>query len=274
MRGRRSEPALLAAETAVTRPGSGLPRTVSPETLDDLAAQDPRARRSRRDLRRVNRIMGTSPILTRALQGERAAERPMRVLELGAGDGIVMLRVAQRLVASWPSVELTLLDRLALVEAPTLAAYARFGWTVHNLQLDVLEWAATPLPSAPWDVIVTNLFLHHFTQAQLPGLLEAIAQRCRVFIACEPRRAMLPLIGAHLMGAIGASALTRHDAVLSVHAGFRERELSILWPREPGRWRLQERHAGAFSHLFCAARNAGVPFGAAGAAGAAAGGAP
>ena len=253
-----------------------LPRTVLPETLDELAPQDPRARRSRRDLRRVNRIMGTRAILTRALQGAMAAPasegkrkrehelehgRPVRVLELGAGDGIVMLRVARRVAASWPSVELTLLDRLALVEARTCAAYARLGWTVQSLGLDVLEWAAAPLTaerSPPWDVIVTNLFLHHFADARLPGLLAAIAERCNVFIACEPRRAALPLIGAHLMGAIGASALTRHDAVLSVHAGFRERELSALWPPESGRWQLQERHAGVFSHLFCAARRDAV----------------
>ena len=33
--------------------------------------------------------------------------------------------------------------------------------------------------------------------------------------------------------------MTRHDAVVSVRAGFRDGELSALWPHEPG-WKLDE----------------------------------
>jgi hypothetical protein len=47
--------------------------------------------------------------------------------------------------------------------------------------------------------------------------------------------------------------VTRHDAVLSVRAGFAGRELSALWPSADG-WKLEERRAGLFSHLFVAHR--------------------
>jgi hypothetical protein len=50
--------------------------------------------------------------------------------------------------------------------------------------------------------------------------------------------------------------VTRHDAVVSVRAGFSGRELSQLWPRAPG-WRLDERPQAPFSHLFTA-RHASV----------------
>jgi hypothetical protein len=235
-------------------------RTVSRETLDVLAASDPRALRSRRDLRRVNRIMGTCGIIIRGMQpaiGRCSRDLPLRVLELGAGDGSVMLRVAQELSKSWGAVHLTLLDRQALVDASTSAAFARLGWRVQTLIVNVLDWVAAPTPlhlPPRWDVIVTNLFLHHFDDIQLPEVLPVIAARCNLFVACEPRRAPLSLIGSHLLGAVGASRVTREDAVLSVHAGFRDAELSVVWPHDHGQWQLQEHSAGLFSHFFCAAR--------------------
>jgi hypothetical protein len=56
-----------------------------------------------------------------------------------------------------------------------------------------------------------------------------------------------------MLGLIGANGVTRHDAAVSVRAGFKGGELSALWPANP-RWRLRERRAGLFSHLFLAQR--------------------
>ncbi len=237
-------------------------RTVSPETLDVLPVSDPRAVRSRRDLQRVNRFLGTRRTMVRGMQpatARRLGDVPLRVLELGAGDGSLMLRIAQELSAAWPAVHLTLLDRLALVTADTSAAFARLGWSVHTLSIDVLDWAAAPLPShlpPRWDVIVTNLFLHHFDGPLLARLLSAIAARSNMFVASEPRRTPVSLIGSHLIGALGANKVTREDAVLSVHAGFRDAELSAAWQGNADEWQLQERPAGLFSHFFSATRRA------------------
>ena len=74
-----------------------------------------------------------------------------------------------------------------------------------------------------------------------------------VFVACEPRRSWRALAGSHLIGGLGANSVTRTDAVLSVHAGFRDRELSSLWPDGTG-WQLDEAAFGPFSHWFCAVR--------------------
>lgn len=239
-------------------------RIVAAERLDGLASDDPAAMRSRRDLRRVHRLMGTRSIVWRALR-DSAASRPkataLRVLEIGAGDGSLMLGVARSLAPAWPPVELTLLDRQALVDSATIERYAMLGWTAAVTVADVLEWAdgandARLLGSAiaRWDLIVANLFLHHFEGAQLAVLLGAIAARSDRFFACEPRRAWLALAGSHLLGAIGANAVTREDAVLSVHAGFRGIELTGLWPAQGIEWQVQEYSAGLFSHCFLAER--------------------
>lgn len=239
-----------------------LPRIVAAETLDGLAEDDPAAMRSRRDLQRIHRLMGTRGIMARSLQrllASRPAASPLRLLELGAGDGSLMLGVARALGTRWPAVDITLLDRQDLVSRSTLDDYARLGWTASPQVVDVFDWAsnqspAVREPSARWDVIVANLFLHHFEGPELATLLAAIESRARRFLACEPRRAGLALAGSYLVGAIGANAVTRQDAVLSVHAGFRDQELSALWPGDRLFWTVSESSAGLFSHCFLAER--------------------
>jgi len=250
--------------------GLNLPRVVLPEVLDGLAAQDQAAQRSRRDLQRVHRAMGTRGTLLRALRAlpllrtRTESSAPLRVLELGAGDGSLMLGVARSLQGKFPAVALTLFDRLPLLTAATVAAYAQAGWTATAEVGDVLDWAATTqaerqasLAVPDWDLIVANLFLHHFKTAELAQLLAAVARRSQHVVACEPRRSWLAWAGSHLVGALGANAVTREDAVLSVHAGFRDHELKALWPTSPPGWKLSEGAAGLFSHCFVASRVAG-----------------
>jgi hypothetical protein len=110
-----------------------------------------------------------------------------------------------------------------------------------------------------WDLIVTTLFLHHFEGAALERVLAAIEHRTERFFACEPRRAPLALVGSHLVGALGANAVTREDAVLSVHAGFRDDELSRTWPGDAADWQLHEYPAGLFSHCLRAERRSARP---------------
>lgn len=233
-------------------------RVVTAETLDRLPPDDPAALRSRRDLVRVHQAMGTRGIVRRAWQAmftARSSTAPLRILELGAGDGSLLLGVASSLAPRWPSVQLTLLDQQDIVSPATRQGFEALGWIVRVQRADVLAWAADRDDGAlRWDLISTSLFLHHFETALLQQLLVAAAARCDRFFACEPERSWLALAGSHLVGALGANAVTREDAVLSVRAGFRADELSARWPRGDQRWHLQESPAGLFSHCFSARR--------------------
>ena len=229
-----------------------LPRRVTPELLDGLPADDPRAKRSREDLPRIHRAMATLSIANRALDRGTVSFVPRTLLELGAGDGALMLRLAQRRQTHWPGIRVTLLDRLPLVAPHTLEGLTEVGWAPRVVAMDVFDWLASP-DVTRWDVIFANLFLHHFADAPLRSLLRGIAGRSRVFLCCEPRRSVLALAGSHLIGLIGAGPVTRQDAVSSVHAGFRGHELSDLWP-DPQDWDITEQRAGLFSHCFLALR--------------------
>lgn len=240
-------------------------RVVEPEWLDTLAADDPRAIRSRDDLRRINRLMATQTLLARSLEtlldGSRIdGSGQARLVELGAGDGTLALRLARRLSRRWPKATLGLLDLQPTVSDATLAGFRALGWKVEVIRADVFDWLTQPRAfagradeSMARPIIFANLFVHHFEGPQLQALLTGIADRAHAFSCLEPRRSPVALLGSRLLGAIGCNDVTRHDAVISVRAGFRARELSEGWPSS-SEWDLQERAAGVFSHRFQASR--------------------
>jgi hypothetical protein len=228
-------------------------RTVNPELLDALPPTDPRAVRSRKDLERVNAWMGHCGVIARALRSACPVRTARRVIELGAGDGRFLLRVARRLSSGWNNTSAVLLDRLKVISPETCHGFAALGWRTEVVQAEALVWLAQPAAPA-CDVMLANLFLHHFHEAQLAELLRGAARQARVFIAAEPRRSPRSLLFSRLLWLIGCNRVTRHDAPVSVKAGFTGSELSRLWPDGQG-WTLQERSAGWFSHLLIAQRS-------------------
>jgi hypothetical protein len=227
------------------------PRVLEPEWLDELPPADARARRSRADLRRINLLMGNARLLARALAAHLPARRAVRIADLGAGDGGVMLRVAQRLGRS--GVDATLVDRAPTVPPSMIEGFSRIQWRAQSASEDVFDLLSRPGPR--FDAIVANLFLHHFERDRLQRLLALVAGRTALFIACEPQRSSYALQASRLLWLLGCNDVTRHDAVVSVRAGFRGDELSRHWPQASG-WTLRERPAPPFSHLFVARRDA------------------
>jgi hypothetical protein len=217
-------------------------RLLTPEILDFLSPDDPRALRSRCDLTRINWVMRQGAIMAKTL---KAFPAPRLLADLGGGDGRFLLGVAKRL--GWRNVRAVTLDRQDIVSAQTRAGFEALGWSCEVLRGDIFE----TLPQLSPDIVTANLFLHHLGDAALVSLLALVASRAKGFAACEPRRSAFALLGSQLVGAIGANDVTRHDAVASVRAGFAGKELSALWPKDD-RWILNEHGAFPFTHVFAA----------------------
>jgi SAM-dependent methyltransferase len=225
----------------------GFSRTLEPEILDLLAADDPRARDSRRDLARINIIMRQQTIMANLL---RALAPPRRLADLGSGDGRFLLGVARRMAAHWPQVTALIVDRQDIVSAQTRAGFDALGWKCASVTGDVFA----VLPHLAAEIVTANLFLHHLDDAGLRQLLRMVAQRARGFVACEPRRSQPALLASRMVFALACNDVTRHDAVASVRAGFVGRELSQRWPAVG--WQTREGLALPFTHFFSARRDA------------------
>ena len=128
-------------------------RVVEPELLDDLPPSDPRAIGSRADLRRLNSIMGHDDILSRAfhhhLDEALSRSRPLRLVELGAGDGTLLLRLARRVSAPGLTARVMLL-RGKCGERCVCLAGATFSRRGH----DDCQFVSAPFPGQIIDGVV------------------------------------------------------------------------------------------------------------------------
>ena len=229
-----------------------LQRRVEPELLDQLPPSDPGAVHSRRDIRRINAMLRHAEVMARAVTRHRPHDQPSTILDLGAGDGTFMLQLARRLASRWQNVTVILLDRQDIVASETRQALAARHWKVETVTADVFDYLEKNRRSGV-DIIIANLFLHHFTDEDLTRLLARAAQSASLFVSCDPRRTALVRELSRLLWAIGCNHVSIHDAVVSAAAGFNGKELSALWPKGND-WELQEHEAFPFSHCLVARR--------------------
>lgn len=236
--------------------GKILKRIVQPELLDTLPPDDPRAIHSRRDLRRINWWMGNHAIMAKALLNY-SQQSPKQITELGAGDGDFLFQVVRKFRTGQAFSQFdqlpamaTLLDLQKNVSVKTVRALAELGWRAKVVVADVFDWSPTEEAE---QVVIANLFLHHFEDARLAELLGKVSQNAKLFVAVEPHRFAWPALVGKLLWLIGCNDVTRHDAVISIRAGFSGNEISALWPDKKN-WRLTECRAGLFSHVFIAQR--------------------
>lgn len=197
-----------------------MPRVVQPELLDSLAPDDPAAQRFRRDMRLTNAAMGNHRWIARVLPG--LARSGELALELGAGTGELATLLRAR------GVEV---DGLDLWPAPPDWTGAR-AWH----RADVLTFPGY----RAYPVLVGNMILHQFTDAQLAALGETLRTTARVIVACEPvRRTASRLLYRAIAPLLGASRVSLHDGDVSIVAGFRDGELPILLGLDRRAWDIR-----------------------------------
>jgi hypothetical protein len=223
-------------------------RLLTPELLDSLPPDDPAAQASRRDLRRLHPLLGQIGLWTDWLLENFPVRPPAALADLGAGDGSLLGTV---LLRAYPQgghgARLFFIDRQPVVPESTLAHLRRCNWLPTVLATDVFQWLEEGPPS---EAALANLFLHHFDEAGVTRLFSALARQAGSFAAAEPRRTRLAWCAARSLALLGCHPVTRHDARVSVEAGFSRHELSALWPASG--WTLREQSAGPFTHFFSA----------------------
>ncbi len=227
-------------------------RIVLPELLDALPARDESALRSRRDIRRLNGLMGHPRLMARALEKSLRNNTSKRIVELGAGDGHFLLAVAERMRGPLSDVEAALVDRLDVLDPQMPARFNALGWRIRPEISGAMEWLRQAAPNST-EVIISNLFFHQFGDDELAEMFHLAMRASHTVIALEPRRGWLPDFLGRFLWVAGCGSVTRYDGRVSIRAGFAGRELSVLWP-DAKNWELTEGPVGLFTHRFLARR--------------------
>ena len=194
-----------------------LPRRLEPERLDSLEADDPRARRARRDLRIINALMGNEGWILRQV-AKRSGSAKRGIFEIGSGDGHLLGRLSR----FGPATGCDLAPRPSQLPS-------EIGWQQGDL-FDREE-------ALSGGILVANLILHHFD----PGALRQIGEIAAGFdalVLVEPHRSRGGLALARLLLPF-MSEVTRHDMPVSIHAGFAKGELARDLCLSPG-WNVTE----------------------------------
>lgn len=192
-------------------------RRVNSELLDQLSYTNPDAIRSRSDLVNINLFTRNFAWLRKKLH--KICNSNDHLIELGAGDGkfsnqICNLGSKRTCVDLWPKPN---------------DLNPKIDW----LRSDVKQISTYEKN----DVVFANLFIHHLTNAEISELGKKLNLSARAIIFCEPHRSRKVhyLLKIFLL-LINANYVTRHDAHVSVDAGFKDNELSDLLGLDPNHW--------------------------------------
>jgi SAM-dependent methyltransferase len=187
-------------------------RATDPEGLD-LGVPEDEARRSLGDLRFVNRWLGNAGSFVGAVLPHLEGPDP-GLLDVGCGSGDVPMLVRRRRQGRLRAVGLDL-KLLHLQSAPR---------ELHRVVADV---RALPFPPASFEVVTASLFLHHFDEEDLPGVLRGLfALARRALVVNDLRRAAVPyFFGKVFFPVLFRSRVSVEDGLISIRRAFKPEEL-------------------------------------------------
>lgn len=199
-------------------------RKTSVELLDTgLLAQD-EMRSNLDDLWRVNRyfggISGCLRLLARAFR--RTGRRPVRVLEVGAGDGRVAGRLRQELRHQGIQADFVVLDRRL--------KHLQVGHRRHQGLHPVVAHAfSLPFRERSFDLVICNLLLHHFSGSEALTFLGALASVAREAVLINDlKRHWLPYLLFRGAFWLCRSRVSRLDGLASIRQAYTGSELADL----------------------------------------------
>ena len=194
-------------------------RIVIEEILDSLPGDDPRAVRSRRDLRLINALMGNYRWVAKQV---RKWSSVSLWFEIGAGSGDLANHV--------PSAKVGGVDFLARPERwPE-------SWLWHEGDLFAF-FSQKENPEQP-EGLLANLFLHHFEEEQLRELGGYLNAHFTHLVVSEPARYGIFRTLSYVFFPF-INKVTKHDMIVSIEAGFRRGELPEALGLDEN-WKIRE----------------------------------
>lgn len=192
-------------------------RATEPELLDE-GVPDDEALRSLADLRLVNHFLGGQRAISRAVLPLLDGQPRPTLLDVGCGS------------ADLPALlRRTLGGRLLAVGVDLKLLHARAA--LDGVRPVVADVRALPFAPESFDVVTASLFLHHFDDPELPGVLRKLYDVARrALVINDLHRAQVPYAFARLVFPwVFRARVSVTDGLISIRRAFRPRELQAAF---------------------------------------------
>ena len=207
-------------------------RILTPELMDEPEASPDDLAVSLRFIRFVNRRLGGTRGAIRTIErwarekGDQwPRDRPIRVLDIGTGSADIPVAMAKWARRHRRAREIDAID----LHPTTLKLAREYVGEVENIrlrQLDALKLMDHYEPGS-FDVVHAGMFLHHLPDLEVMTVLRIMQRLARHgMIWNDLARRTLARAGVRTLVALtpGLPRMARHDAVVSVEAGFTRQE--------------------------------------------------
>ena len=182
------------------------------------------------DLAVVNTVtlarLPTIAFMRRVSRGLSPGKR-LRVLDVGYGEGDTLRRIHRWGVRAGVALDLAGVD-FDPASAPAAQAGTPSGWGIQYRTGDVFDQ-----PPGGQDVVLSSLFTHHLTDAQVVDFLVWMERgAARGWLVNDLHRHIMAYQGFRLLSAAaGWHPMVRHDGAISVARSFRRRDWDALLRR-------------------------------------------
>jgi SAM-dependent methyltransferase len=199
-------------------------RITSIELLDNGVLAVDEIRANLNDLWRVNRYLGGVSGTLHLLDGlcRRTGKRRVRILEVGAGDGRLAVRLRRELHRQRIESEFFVLDRHL--------THLQMGRSVsEGLHPAVADALALPFVDWSFDFVTCNLLFHHFSGERAVALLRNLVSVARnAVVINDIERHWLLYTLVRMMPWFGRHRVSRLDGTASVRQAYTPPELEEL----------------------------------------------
>jgi ubiquinone/menaquinone biosynthesis C-methylase UbiE len=202
-------------------------RVPSQEWLDDDLGTPREIEQSFDDLWRINcRLGGVSGclhLLDRYFT--RRGSRQVRILDVGSGDSRLAARLKAELAHRNQNAEFVALDR-------RLNHLRNGNHSSGQLMKVAADAFNLPFAKESFEVVICNLFLHHFSEQKAVELLRRLSEIASdAVLINDLERHPLPYVFIRLAWPFARSRITRHDGAASVRQAYTKNELEALATR-------------------------------------------
>ncbi len=184
-----------------------LQRSFALEIIDNPDLPDDLMREVHQDLTRTHRWLGNTAAIISALKRDPLPIR--RVLDIGCGNGGLLLAIRKELRADVIGVELR-------APSPNLT-------TVPIVEANAVR---APLPDS--DVAVAVCVAHHLSEADYMDLIRNVGRYCRRFVILDLVRHRLPLTLFRLAVCPLIHPVNSVDGRRSIRRSYTKREMSVV----------------------------------------------